>query len=161
MTTRLVDHYGDALRVVTISAGGTIPLRLDLRNLNGERFYQGIYTLLHESVANDLFTLKLLRMHPALACYNYGPFLVTTNLFDLMPPWFRGITRALAPLLATTPTVAANDITRLLIDGFPSGFYRRGLEPLTPSRYRRDTRVQDQLWTASAAIIQRASVATV
>ncbi len=161
LTNRLVDQYGDALRVVTISAGGTIPMRLNLRNLNGERFYQGIYTLLHESVANDLFTLKLLRMYPTLACYNYGPFLVSTNLFDHMPPWFRGITNVLAPLLATTPGVAANDITRLIVDGYPSGFYRRGLKSLTPSPYRRDSTVQDHLWAASAAIIQRASVATI
>ncbi len=161
LTTRLIDHYGDALRVVSISAGGTIPLRLDVRNLNGERFYQGIYTLLHESVANDLFTLKLLRLHPDLACYNYGPFLVSTHLFDLMPPWFRGITHALAPLLATTPTAAANDITRLLVDRFPSGFYRRGLKSLTPSRYRRDSKIQDHLWDTSADIIRTASAAMV
>ncbi len=143
-------------RVVNISAGGTIPMRLNFGNLNSERYYHGVLTLMHESVANDLLMLRLLRSHPGYLLYNYGPFYVKSALFDAMPWWFRLMTGTVGRLVATTPQQAAGDVMRLLTESPGGGLYARGLRPVKPSAYRADPQRQDRLWALSEARIQQA-----
>lgn len=142
--------------IVSVSAAGTIPIPLNFNNLNGERFYNGIYALIHESVANDLFGLRLLRLHPKLQFYNYGPFYVPTGLFTNMQWWFKLINRTVGRLVATTPEVASQDVFNLLTGALPSGLYSRRLRNIKPTRYRSDTAVQDRLWEISEQMIEKA-----
>ena len=143
-------------RMVSISAAGTMPLHLDYRNLNGERFYNGLYALIQESVANDLFALRLWRENPDLHFYNYGPFYIKTALFNDMPFWFRIMTGLAGPLVATTVDSAARDIVDLLTGDYPAGMYSRRLKPIRPSRYRANSVEQDRLWAASERLVQDA-----
>jgi NAD(P)-dependent dehydrogenase (short-subunit alcohol dehydrogenase family) len=156
LTRLLLGQSSPDLRIVNISAGGTIPLRLNFANLNGERRYQGIYTLMHESIANDLFALKVMRAYPAVRFYNYGPFFVHTDLFQAMPWWFQATLATVGRPLATSVATAARDVTALLGEDHPSGLYSRHLKPITPSRYRTNVAVQDRLWATSANIVDAA-----
>lgn len=156
LTTQLLDRLTPASRVVSVSAGGTIPLRLDFGNLNGERFYNGVYALMHESIANDVALLRLIRSRPDLRFYNYGPFYVKTGLFDEMPAWFKWMTDSFGRLMVTTAARAADDIAALVASDLPSGLYSRHLKPIRPSRYRADTALQDRLWQVSEQMMMKA-----
>ncbi len=152
----LLETLQPGSKIVNVSAGGTLPLRLDFDNLNAEKFYQGIYTLIHESVANDLAALRFMRVFPNMAIYNYGPFYVKSNLFADMPAWFNAMTATFGSLMATTPERAADDIVNLVTSARPSGMYSRNLGTVQPNRYRASTNVQDRLFEVSERMIAAA-----
>lgn len=156
LTQRLLDRLSANARIVSISAAGTMPIQLDFGNLNGEKFYHGVLALMHESVANDLFSMRLWRLHPDLRFYNYGPFYVKTGLFVHMPWWFTLATETVGRLVATTPEVAAADVTRLITEDRPVGMYSRRLRMIRPNRYRADPAVQDRLWETSQKLVAMA-----
>ena len=156
LTQLLSKRFTETTRIVSVSAAGMIPLRLDFGNLNGERFYNGLFALVHESVANDLFALRYLRQNPAIHFYNYGPFYVKTGLFTDMPRWFKALLATVGPFVATTTEVAAADVVGLLRGDRPGGMYSRHLKPITPSRYRANVAVQERLWQVSSAMIDSA-----
>ncbi|MBE2268895.1 MAG: SDR family NAD(P)-dependent oxidoreductase [Anaerolinea sp.] len=156
LTELLLDRLTPDSRIINVSAGGTLPLRLDFENLNGEKWYNGVYALMHESVANDLALLRFIRTYPALRFYAYGPFYVKTALFAEMPWWFNLMTGTFGRLMATTPDDAAEDITALVRSDRPSGMVSRNLKPIRPNAYRADTARQDRLWNVTQALIERA-----
>jgi NAD(P)-dependent dehydrogenase (short-subunit alcohol dehydrogenase family) len=143
-------------KIINVSAGGGIPLRVNFDNLRADKFYNGVYTLMHESVANDLASLKWMRLHPDRLLYSYGPFYVPTALFDGMPWWFKLMTATTGRFVATTPEHAADDIVRLMAGDYPSGMYSRNLGVVRANRYRADAQVQDRLWTVSERMIDQA-----
>lgn len=153
LTNALLGHFGPQQRIVSVSAGGTIPLHLDFNNLNGERFYNGVFALIHESVANDLFGLRFIDQHPEICFYNYGPFYVQTGLFVDMAWPFKLATNTVGRFVATTTAAAAQDIVGLLTGDQPSGMYSRHLKPVKPSRYRIDKAVQSRLWAVSEQLV--------
>ncbi len=155
-TRSLLDCFSPHARIVSVSAGGTIPIRLDFNNLNVEKFYNGIYALIHESVANDLFALRFMRDNPAVRFYNYGPFFVQTGLFVDMPVWFKLVLRTFGRLVATSTQVAARDMVALITSNQPSGMYSRHRKLIKPSRYRMNTAVQDRLWDTSLQMVNKA-----
>jgi len=156
LTRSVLDCLKDGGRVLSVSAGGTIPIRLDFGNLNGERFYNGVYALIHESVANDLFGLRFVRLHPDIRYYNYGPFYVKSGLFTQMGLAFKLATATVGRLMATTPEAAARDIAVLITSDRPSGMYSRNLKPVAPNAYRADPAVQDRLWAESERLVAMA-----
>lgn len=156
LTRSVLDCLSGGGRVLSVSAGGTIPIQLDFSNLNGERFYNGVYALIHESVANDLFGMRFIRIHPDIRYYNYGPFYVKSGLFTEMGLAFKLTTATIGRLMATTPEAAARDIAVLITSDRPSGMYSRNLKLITPNAYRSDPAVQDRLWAESERLISAA-----
>jgi len=156
MTRLLIPYLVANARILNVSAGGTIPIRLDFDNLNGEKFYNGIYALIHESVANDVFALRFMRDNPTICFYNYGPFFVQTRLFTDMPSWFKMLISTFGRLVATTTQVAAHDMITLLGDAHESGMYSRHLKLIKPSRYRANITTQDRLWNTSQRLVAEA-----
>lgn len=153
LSNLLADHLPEHARILSVSAGGTIPIHLNFNNLNGEKFYNGVYALIHESVANDLFALRFMAEHPAIRFYNYGPFYVRSGLFTEMGLLFKLATATIGRLVATTPQVAATDIIGLLSSDSGSGMYSRRLKLVKPNRYRSDKAVQDRLWMVSEQMV--------
>lgn len=98
LNMNLLNHFAPDARVINISAGGTMPIKLHVDNINSQKLYHGVYTLMHESVANDVMTLRLIRTHPHIRFYGYGPFYVKTNLFSNMP-FFSNSTRIYSAVL--------------------------------------------------------------
>lgn len=157
LTQTLIPCFTDQTRIVSISAGGTLPIRLDFENLNGEKFYHGIYALMHESVANDLFALRFNRCYPEICYLSYGPFYVKSSLFAQMPWWFQALINTFGRVVATTPDHAADDVARLLTGEYASGFYSRNLKPVVPSRDRLAEAQQDRLWQISRELVAKAT----
>jgi len=156
LTAALQGHLNPTSRIITVSAAGTIPLRLGWGNLQGEQFYSGIFALIHESVANDLWTLGFIPRNPDVLIYNYGPFLVNSSLFQSMPRGFRTITQLAAPLLGISPEAAAQDIFHLLSESHPSGLYRRHVKQTRPSRYLSNSDTQKRLFSLTQTLIKSA-----
>ena len=156
LTTRLIDSLSAEARVINVSAGGTIPLRLNIGNINSDKFYHGVYTLMHESVANDVMTLRLMRQHPHIAFYGYGPFYVKSGLFVDMPFTFKLATNTFGRLMATTPQQAAEDVMALATSDRPAGLYSRNLKPVLPNKHRADVARQDDLYITTEKLIQQA-----
>jgi len=156
LTRLLIDWLPPECKIVNVSAGGTMPIRLDFGNLNGEKWYNGVYALIHESIANDLAALRLTRCYPHVRFYNYGPFYVRSGLFDSMPGWFKLLINTGGRLVATTTERAGSEVAALLIGDYPGGMYSRGLKLIRPSRYRADHAVQDRLWAETERLIDRA-----
>lgn len=153
LTQMLVEEFIDHIHVVSVSAGGTIPIRLNFNNLNGEKFYNGVFALLHESVANDLFILRFLREHPHVPVFGYGPFYIQTGLFSHMPAWFKLLTATFGRLVATTTETAAHDVIALITGKLSGGLYARHLKPIKPNAYRQNPEVQDRLWSTSQRLV--------
>ncbi len=149
----LMPHLTEGARILSVSAAGTIPLRLDFNNLNGERFYHGVLALIHESVANDLFGLRFMTRFPNVRFYNYGPFYVRSGLFVAMPWWFKLATATFGRLVATTTQTASTDVVNLITSDRPSGMYSRHLKAIRPSGYRANPVIQDRLWTLSEQMV--------
>ncbi|PJF31988.1 MAG: hypothetical protein CUN52_02345 [Phototrophicales bacterium] len=156
LNMRLMPHLQADARVINISAGGTIPLRLHIDNLNSEKLYHGVYTLTHESVANDVMTLRFMRVYPHIAFYGYGPFYVKSNLFTDMGWMFKLTTNTIGRLMASTPQRAADDVMRLATGNYEAGLYARNCKRVKPNKHRRDEVLQEALYTATEGYIQRA-----
>jgi hypothetical protein len=156
LTTRLMDSLSAGARVINVSAGGTIPLRLAIGNINSDKFYHGVYTLMHESVANDVMTLRLMRQYPNIAFYGYGPFYVKSGLFVDMPFTFKLATNTFGRLMATTPQKASEDVVALATSHRPAGLYSRNLKPVRPNKHRTNVARQDDLHVATEKLIQQA-----
>ncbi len=156
LTHALLPQLNAQSRIVNVSAAGTMPIRLDFDNLNGQKFYHGVYALMHESIANDLFALRFIRQHPTIRFYGYGPFYVRTGLFTDMPWWFKLSTATFGRLVATTPQVAAQDVANLLMGDRPNGLYSRHLKLIRPTRYRSDSVVQERLAEVSERMVANA-----
>ena len=157
LTQQLADTMTADGRILSVSAAGTIPIRLDFDNMMGEKWYNGIYALIHESVANDLFALKFIAatQNSTPRFFNYGPFFVHTGLFATMPLWFKLVLVTGGRLVATTPQDAANHMTALLTGDYPSGLYGRHLRRIRPSTYRTNVSIQERLWTYSEQVIAK------
>lgn len=156
LNTRLMGHLQADARVINISAGGTIPFKLHIDNLNSEKLYHGVYTLTHESVANDVMTLRFMRVHPQIAFYGYGPFYVKSNLFTDMGWMFKIATNTIGRLMASTPERAADDVMRLATGDYAAGLYARNCKQVKPNKHRSDVDLQEGLYTATEGYIQNA-----
>lgn len=156
LNMRLMGHLQADARVINISAGGTIPFKLHIDNLNSEKLYHGVYTLTHESVANDVMTLRFMRVHPQIAFYGYGPFYVKSNLFTDMGLMFKIATNTIGRLMASTPERAADDVIRLATGDYGAGLYARNCKQVKPNKHRSDVDLQEALYTATEGYIQNA-----
>ncbi len=129
-------------RVVNVSAGGTINMSLDFANLNGEKRYDGVTALKHESIANDMLMIDLQERFPQLHSYGYGPGYVLTDLLRDMPAVLRFFARTFGKVIAVTPQQAADEIVALLMGDAASGLYGRlygrRLSSRAPSGFRAD-----------------------
>lgn len=161
LNKRMLDHLQADGRIINISAGGTIPLKLHIDNLNSEKLYHGVYTLTHESVANDVMTLRFIRLYPHIAFYGYGPFYVKTNLFSDMGWMFKLTTNTIGRLMASTPQRAADDVMRLATENFEAGLYARNCKRVKPNKHRSDVALQEALYAATEKYIQKALEAAV
>lgn len=159
LTNLIADSLPAHHRIVSVSAAGKIPMRLDFDNLDGSKSFNGIFALMHESVANDLFTLRLLCTRPQCRFYNYGPFYVKTGLGKEMPRWYRALVALVGPLVGTSVEMAADDINRLLIGDYRPGMYSRRLRWVRPTRYLQDVGRQACLWQRSEQMIHQALAA--
>ena len=156
LNTRLMGYLPHTARVINISAGGTIPFKLHIDNLNSEKLYHGVYTLTHESVANDVMTLRFMRLHPHIAFYGYGPFYVKSNLFTDMGWMFKVATNTVGRLMASTPARAAEDVIKLATEDYVPGLYARNCKLVKPNKHRSDVDLQEALYTATEGYIQNA-----
>jgi NAD(P)-dependent dehydrogenase (short-subunit alcohol dehydrogenase family) len=146
-------------KVVSVSAGGTVKgLKFDFENLQGEKFYGGVYALRHESVANDMHILGLAKLHPGIRWYNYGPGVVNTSLLRDMGSALRCIAQIIGFCTAISPEMAAEDILNLLLASPPlsSGLYVRGATPSRPTPFRSDPNQQAKLRLKCDKIIEGA-----
>lgn len=129
-------------RVVNVSAGGSINMALDFANLNGEKHYDGVTALKHESIANDMLMIDLQERYPQLHSYGYGPGYVITDLLRDMPQVLRFFARTFGQLIAVTPQQGASEIIALLMEDAASGLYgrlyTRRLKQNLPSGFRAD-----------------------
>lgn len=139
----------EAGRVVNVSAGGSINMALDFANLNGEKHYNGVTALKHESIANDMLMIDLQERTPQLRSYGYGPGYVLTDLLRDMPQMLRFFARTFGQLMAVTPQQAADEIIALLMDEAASGLYgrlyTRRLKHHLPSGFRADAANRQRL----------------
>jgi len=156
LNTALIGHFAPDARVINISAGGTIPLKLHVDNINSQKMYHGVYTLMHESVANDVMTLRLIREYPHIRFYGYGPFYVKTNLFSNMPFFFKLYSTIFGSLMAGTPERSANDVLKLATGNHEAGLYARNCKHIHPNKHRADVKLQDELYRATEKLIQEA-----
>ncbi|MFN8531167.1 MAG: SDR family NAD(P)-dependent oxidoreductase [Anaerolineae bacterium] len=156
LTQRLLDHLNANARVITVSAGGMFNFQIDFGNLNGEKYYNGVIALIHESLANDLLALMFNDRYPAVKTSCYGPFYVRTTLLREMPAVLRFFAGTFGRLMAITPEQAADDVVALLASDLPGGLYGRKLKPAKVSRYKRDPAVRARLWTTTESLIQQA-----
>lgn len=156
LNMRLMSHLQADTRVINISAGGTIPFKLHIDNLNSEKLYHGVYTLTHESVANDVMTLRFMRVHPQIAFYGYGPFYVKSNLFTDMGFMFKIATNTIGRLMASTPQRAADDVIKLATGDYGAGLYARNCKQVKPNKHRSDVDLQEALYVATEGYIQNA-----
>ncbi|MBC8170453.1 MAG: SDR family NAD(P)-dependent oxidoreductase [Anaerolineae bacterium] len=136
-------------RVVDVSAGGTIDLKFDFDNLQGEKFYGGVHAMRHESVANDMLILELQQRYPDLWFYNYGPGYVTTTLLRDMPFMFRQFANIAGLFIGITAEQAADDILTLLTGELEGGLYSRKAKRNTPSALKADPANRQRLWQRS------------
>jgi len=156
LNTALLGHFATNARVINISAGGTMPIKLHVDNINSQKMYHGVYTLMHESVANDVMTLRLIREYPHIQFYGYGPFYVKTNLFSNMPFFFRLYSTIFGSLMAGTPQRSANDVIALATGNHEAGLYARNCKQIHPNKHRADAKLQDELYHATENLIQEA-----
>lgn len=156
LNTALLGHFAPDARVINISAGGTMPIKLHVDNINSQKMYHGVYTLMHESVANDVMTLRLIREYPQIRFYGYGPFYVKTNLFSNMPFFFRLYSTIFGSLMAGTPERSANDVIKLATGNHEAGLYARNCKRIHPNKHRADTKLQDELYHTTQKLIQEA-----
>lgn len=155
LTERLLEplRAAPSPRVVSVSAGGTIDLEFDFDNLQGEKRYDGVHALQHESVANDLLTLEQAARFPGVRFYNYGPGYVRTPLLRDMPGLFRGFAGFVGLFIGYTPGQAAMDIVRLLADAPESGLYGRKGKHNAPSTFKADRANQTRLYETGERLI--------
>ncbi|MDX2075570.1 MAG: SDR family NAD(P)-dependent oxidoreductase [bacterium] len=156
LTMNLLNHLAPQARVINVSAGGTIPLRLNIDNINSDKFYHGVYTLMHESVANDVMMLRFMRVYPHIQFYGYGPFYVKSGLFVDMPFTFKLATNTIGRLMATTPARASEDVIKLATGTYDAGLYSRNLKRIRPNKHRNDETRQEALHIATEGHIGRA-----
>lgn len=143
-------------RVVNVSAGGTINMPFDFDNLQGEKHYDGVHALRHESVANDMLTLEWQARYPQVTFYNYGPGYVSTALLRDMPAVFRVFARITGAFIGITPTQAATDIMQLLQSKADGGLYGRQMKHNPPSDFKASAENRQRLWTIGEALIEGA-----
>jgi NAD(P)-dependent dehydrogenase (short-subunit alcohol dehydrogenase family) len=125
--------------VISVSAGGAFPLRLNWNNLMGEKFYHGAVALIHESIANDMQMMDYQQRVEDVQFYCYGPFWVPgTGLMAQMPGWFRWIGDVSGKFIGYTPEEAADDIVRLLHTQPEGVLFGRKLKPATPTRWKQN-----------------------
>lgn len=132
-------------KVVNVSAGGTIKMKLNWDNLQGEQFYHGAQVLRHESVANDMLVLDLIKQYPDVSFYGYGPGYVKTNLLRDMPGWFQAFSRFAGNFIGITAAQAAQDIVDLLTGNYASGLFSRHLQRQVSSSFIADAANRDKL----------------
>lgn len=140
-------------QVINISAGGTVNVKFDFDNLQGEKFYNGAHALQHESIANDMLVLEWAKRHPSLRFYNYGPGVVRTNLLRDMPTWFQWVAKIAGVVLSISPEEAADDVMTLLASSPESGLYTRKAKPVQPNAFRADSGHRQRLWDISERLI--------
>jgi NAD(P)-dependent dehydrogenase (short-subunit alcohol dehydrogenase family) len=149
-------HASPNPRIVDVSAGGTINLPFDFDNLQGEKQYDGVHALRHESVANDMLVLELQARYPAMRFYNYGPGVVRTTLLRDMPALLRLFAGTFGALISISSEQAADDILTLLTHSPESGLYGRKGRRNDPSPFKADAANRARLWEMSQALIAHA-----
>ena len=97
-------------KVIVVSAGGTISrMNFDFNNLQGDKFYNGVHALKHESVANDIQVLEAAKRHPQVDWYNYGPGVVRTGLLRDMGSALRAVAHVVGYCISVSSENAANE----------------------------------------------------
>lgn len=140
-------------RIVNISAGGETKKPLDFDNLQGEKFYSGVWALQHESIANDLQMLEWQTRYPQFGFYCYGPGFVRTTLLRDMPWLLRTFSSTFGQFIAISPEQAAAEVVHLLTGNRSGGLYKRGLKPNPPTAFAANPLNRQRLWAISEALI--------
>jgi NAD(P)-dependent dehydrogenase (short-subunit alcohol dehydrogenase family) len=144
-------------KVVVVSAGGSIRgIKFDFDNLQGEKFYNGVHALKHESLANDMQILEYSKRYPYILWFNYGPGVVKTTLLRDMGPLLQTIASLVSPCMSISPERAAEDIVELLTSQKESGLYGRGIKLNRPNAFRSDSVNQARLREVSDGLIEKA-----
>lgn len=143
--------------VISVSAGGAFPLRLDWNNLMGEKFYHGAVALIHESIANDMQMMDYQQQYPSIQFYCYGPFWVPgTKLMSQMPSWFQWIGDVSGRLIGYTSKEAGEDVATLSQTQPIGDLFGRKLTPKKPTRWKANHENLRRLRQLSADLVQQA-----
>mmetsp|Transcript_19386 Transcript_19386/g.26604 ORF Transcript_19386/g.26604 Transcript_19386/m.26604 type:complete len:289 (-) Transcript_19386:293-1159(-) len=146
-------------RVVIVSAGGSIKgTKFDFENLQGEKFYNGIHALKHESIANDMQILDMARheTNKNVRWYNYGPGVVRTDLLKDMSQLLKNTAKLAGHFIGISADAAAKDIVELLLSEKESGLYVRGVKRKKPSSFRANVGNQQKLREISEQLVDGA-----
>lgn len=147
----------DAGKVLFVSGGRVGSGDVNYANLNGEKRYSAISAVANASRALSLYTLSLMRQHPELRIYNYGPGLVRTALGRNMSPWMNMLMRTVGRLVSISSTQAGSEIKRLLDGTRPSGFYVRGLKPKLTDTPPSEETYEQKLWQWSEEQLRKSA----
>ncbi|CAB9503785.1 Dehydrogenase reductase SDR family member [Seminavis robusta] len=159
--------------VVVVSAGGSItrhPSQLDWDNLQGEKSYNGVHALKHESIANDMQMLRYQQLHPKIEWYCYGPgYVGDTQLLAAMPTAFRWMAGMAGHVIGISAQQAAKNIMLLLVDdgqakreetNHQSVLYQRGLKAADERKIKRrmQTENQEKLFRVSQELLKTVDI---
>ncbi len=156
LTRLLLDHLrrSEAARIINVSSNAHENARLDLDDLNLDRFYFGFHAYGRSKLANILFTYELARrlQDERLTVNALHPGRVGTDIFKTDFSVFGGPLKWMISRISLTPEQGADNTVYLTYSSEVEGvtgkyFVRRRAVPSAPLSY--DLDLARQLWETS------------
>jgi NAD(P)-dependent dehydrogenase (short-subunit alcohol dehydrogenase family) len=154
LTNLLLDQLRENARIVNVSSGSHLSGRLDLNDLNYDKFYSGIGAYGRSKLANVLFTYELVRRlgDKKITANALHPGRVGTDIFKADFSIFGPLVKWLVSRVSLTPEEGADNTIFLASSADVNGvtgkyFVKRDAVPSSPLSY--DANLARQLWEVS------------
>jgi NAD(P)-dependent dehydrogenase (short-subunit alcohol dehydrogenase family) len=159
LTNLLLDslHQSTSARIINVSSNAHLQAKLDLNDLNFERFYFGFWAYGRSKLANILFTYELARRLKGtyVTANALHPGLVGTSIFKTDFSIFDGPFKWLMERISLTPEQGADNTVYLAtspdVEGI-SGKYFVKREAVSSSSLSYDEELARRLWEKSEKV---------